>query len=107
MTKFRPSSLLAPTRRRFLLSTAALAAASIALPRFSLAADEPVIGGTLTADIGIEPPVLVNFAHTAGSGVYVSAKTTEGLLTYDFNLAPKPLLATAWGRGAGRAEIYL
>jgi peptide/nickel transport system substrate-binding protein len=96
MPKSTQSSALATTRRAFLLSTAALAAGAVVTPRFALAADAPVLGGTLIADIGTEPPVLVNFAHTAGAGVYVSAKTTEGLLTYDFDLKPQPLLATSW-----------
>src|ERR1700712_1636098 len=87
MTIFSPDSELRPTRRALLLSAAAFAAVTT-LPGFAFAAEAPVKGGTLTADIGTEPPVLVNFAHTAGAGVYVSAKTTEGLLTYDFDLNP-------------------
>jgi len=89
-----PRGVLAPTRRAFLLSTAAIALAG-ALPAVSFGA-EPVQGGTLTVNIGTEPPVLVLIAHTAGAAVYVSSKTNEGLLTYDFDFTPKPLLATEW-----------
>ncbi|MET3898954.1 peptide/nickel transport system substrate-binding protein [Devosia sp. UYZn731] len=89
-----PRGVLAPTRRAFLLSTAAIALAG-ALPGFSFG-DEPKQGGTLTVNIGTEPPVLVLIAHTAGAAVYLSSKTNEGLLTYDFDFTPKPLLATEW-----------
>jgi peptide/nickel transport system substrate-binding protein len=89
-----PRGVLAPTRRAFLLSTAAIALAG-ALPGISFG-DEPKQGGTLTINIGNEPPVLVLIAHTAGQSVYLSGKVTEGLLTYDFDFNPKPLLATEW-----------
>ena len=87
------ASLLALSRRRFLLSTALVGMAA-AIPGVALAA--PVSGGTLTVNIGTEPPVLVLIAHTAGAVVNVSAKITEGLLTYDFDFNPQPLLATEW-----------
>ncbi|MDB5587712.1 MAG: Extracellular solute-binding protein family 5 middle family protein 13 [Devosia sp.] len=93
MTETR-RGVLAPTRRAFLLSTALLAAAG-ALPRFAFAA-EPVKGGTLTFNIGTEPPVLVLIAHTAGAAYNISGKVNEGLLTYDADFNPQPLLATEW-----------
>jgi len=81
------------TRRTFLLSSAAfgLVAAS-RLP----AVAAPVRGGSATLLLSAEPPVLTTIAHTAFNAVYVSPKVTEGLLTYDFDLNPKPLLATEW-----------
>ncbi len=94
MTPKLSGSVLALTRRRFLLSTAAIGLAA-GMP--SLAFAEPTPGGTLTVNIGgAEPPVLVLAAHTAGAVVYITAKITEGLLTYDFDFTPKPLLATEW-----------
>lgn len=60
------------------------------------AAATPVRGGTLTVLIDPEPPTLTTIAHSAGASVLISAKTTEGLLTYDFDLTPQPQLATAW-----------
>lgn len=56
----------------------------------------PQRGGTLTFLVFPEPPTLTTIAHTAGASVMMSAKVTEGLLTYDFDLTPKPQLATAW-----------
>ncbi len=88
------------TRRRFLTHTALVPAALVvasSLPGgLAHAEGEPARGGTLTVHIGVEPPVLVNFAHSSGTGVYVSGKVTEGLLTYDFDLNPQPQLATEW-----------
>lgn len=95
MTRSTSRGILASTRRSFLLSTAALAAAS-AFPGFSFAQDAPVDGGSVSLNIGTEPPVLVLIAHTAGAAYYVSGKTNEGLLTYDENFEPQPLLATEW-----------
>jgi len=90
----RKQGALAPTRRAFLLSTAALALVA-AVPAFALAG-EPVDGGSLTINIGTEPPVLVLIAHTAGAAYYISGKVTEGLLTYNNDFEPQPLLATEW-----------
>jgi peptide/nickel transport system substrate-binding protein len=53
-------------------------------------------GGTLTMALPTEPPTLVSLTTTAQSSVILSAKVTEGLLSYDFDLKPQPQLATAW-----------
>ena len=83
--------------RRGLIGAAALAGTlPLAAARPGLTAETPRRGGTLTALIDPEPPVLTTIAHTAGASVYVSAKVTEGLLDYDFDLNPQPQLATAW-----------
>ncbi len=81
------------TRRSFLLSSAALGA--MALTRTTVHA-APSRGGTATLLLSAEPPVLTTIAHTAFNSVYVSPKVTEGLLTYDFDLNPQPLLAKQW-----------
>ena len=47
-----------------------------------------------------EPPTLTTIAHSAGASVLISAKTTEGLLSYGFDLSPQPQLATAWSVSA-------
>ena len=84
----------APTRRSFLLASVALGVTATArLPAFAATATR---GGTATLLLAAEPPVLTTIAHTAYNAVYVSPKTTEGLLTYDFDLNPKPLLAKEW-----------
>ncbi|MBB3660815.1 peptide/nickel transport system substrate-binding protein [Rhizobium sp. BK650] len=83
----------APTRRNFLLASVALTVASAArLPAFAA----PVRGGTATLLLSAEPPVLTTIANTAFNSVYVSPKVIEGLLTYDFDLNPQPLLAKEW-----------
>ena len=94
MTTTHRGGVLALSRRHFLLSTAAIGLVA-AVPGLAIGAPTP--GGTLTVNIGgAEPPVLVLIAHTAGAVVYISGKITEGLLTYDFDFNPKPLLATEW-----------
>ena len=88
MTKFP-----AITRRNLLLASAAFGATFAAgLPALAT----PARGGTAIFLLSAEPPVLTTIAHTAFNSVYVSPKTTEGLLTYDFDLNPQPLLATQW-----------
>jgi peptide/nickel transport system substrate-binding protein len=83
----------APTRRNFLLASVALTVASATrLPAFAA----PVRGGTATLLLSAEPPVLTTIANTAFNSVYVSPKVIEGLLTYDFELNPQPLLAKEW-----------
>ncbi|MDR6903570.1 ABC transporter substrate-binding protein [Rhizobium miluonense] len=81
------------TRRSFLLSSAALGAIAVTGTAVHAA---PSRGGTATLLLSAEPPVLTTIAHTAFNSVYVSPKVTEGLLTYDFDLNPQPLLAKQW-----------
>jgi peptide/nickel transport system substrate-binding protein len=84
-------------RRRFnqllLLSTAGTLLPTIGL---RAAEDKPQAGGTLNFIVEPEPPTILALAHTAGGTQKVSPKITEGLLTYDFDLTPKPQLATEW-----------
>jgi len=90
------TNILRPSRRGFIgLSAAALGTALIGRVPGALAA-EPQKGGTVTLVIAAEPPSLVSIATTAFNTVLVSAKVTEGLLTYDVDLNPQPQLATAW-----------
>lgn len=51
---------------------------------------------TVTMVQATEPPTLVALTNVATTALAVSAKVTEGLLEYDENLDPKPLLATRW-----------
>jgi len=93
-------------RRLFLQGGAGLGLAGLtglaSLPAWAQARADgaPTRGGTLTVLIDPEPPTLTTIAHSAGSSVLISAKTTEGLLTYGFDLAPQPQLATAWAVSA-------
>lgn len=56
----------------------------------------PTRGGRLSFVIHPEPTTLVCFNTTEGPAIQASTKVVEGLLTYDFDLNPKPQLATAW-----------
>lgn len=53
-------------------------------------------GGTLNWAINPVPSSLVPLTTTAGGNTEIGPKVVEGLLTYDYDLKPKPLLATAW-----------
>src|SRR5471032_1146207 len=53
-------------------------------------------GGTLTFLMTNEPNVLMSVATTATTALTVSAKTTEGLLEYDYDNKQRPSLATEW-----------
>ncbi len=54
----------------------------------------PQHGGTLTYLLAADPSYLVAFSPD--SSQFVGPLTTEGLLTYDQDLNPRPLLATSW-----------
>lgn len=58
-------------------------------------ATPPQRGGTLTL-IGAEPPALVSLSNITMGARDISAKVTEGLLSFDDNFGAKPLLATRW-----------
>jgi len=90
------TTILRPTRRGFIGLSAVAVSAAMAGGLPAAYAAEPKRGGTLTVVISAEPPSLVSIATTAFNTVLVSAKVTEGLLTYDFDLNPKPQLATDW-----------
>ena len=56
----------------------------------------PQTGGTLVMTIIPEPSSMVCAFNTAAPLTVVSPKMLEGLVTYDSNLEPRPLLATSW-----------
>ena len=66
-----------------------------AAPKASPAAT-PQQGGTLVMVVQPEPPTLASFLSTAGPVGQVATKVYEGLLEYDFKLAPQPGLAKSW-----------
>ncbi|MFZ4285801.1 ABC transporter substrate-binding protein [Variovorax sp. HJSM1_2] len=57
---------------------------------------QPKAGGTLNWVVNPVPSSLVPLTTTAGGNTEIGPKIVEGLLTYDYDLKPKPLLATAW-----------
>ncbi|MCW5625661.1 MAG: ABC transporter substrate-binding protein [Burkholderiales bacterium] len=68
-------------------------------------AQEPIRGGTLTMVVQPEPPGLVSAVNPAGPIGVVSTKILEGLLTYDFDMNPKPALAESWSVSADGKTI--
>jgi peptide/nickel transport system substrate-binding protein len=64
-------------------------------------------GGALRLLVDPEPTTLVTLTNPADPSLLVSAKVTEGLLTYGFDLEPKPQLATDWSvSGNGTAYTF-
>ncbi|WP_421359896.1 ABC transporter substrate-binding protein [Agrobacterium rosae] len=77
-----------------------LAAAGTALPGSVFGADasrRPVSGGTLNLLYRVDPGnALFAINTSSGTGQAIGPKIVEGLLTFDFDLTPQPLLATEW-----------
>jgi peptide/nickel transport system substrate-binding protein len=82
------------SRRHFVYSTFGTALLSNAAALH--AQETPRRGGTLRFVINPEPSTLNNFNTTEGPAIQASTKVHEGLLSYDFELKPRPQLATAW-----------
>jgi peptide/nickel transport system substrate-binding protein len=83
------------SRRTFV----AVAVGGVVLPASAVlpqTPEQPQRGGRLNYVIHPEPTTLVCFNTTEGPAIQASSKVVEGLLTYDFDLNPKPQLATAW-----------
>jgi peptide/nickel transport system substrate-binding protein len=86
-----------PDRRSVLAGLCSLPALGIAAstgPQAAAAAAGPQKGGVLTLVQAGEPPALLSFVNS--SSLVFSAKVTEGLLEFDHDINPQPLLATAW-----------
>jgi peptide/nickel transport system substrate-binding protein len=85
------------SRRAFGRSVAGLGLLSTMPDALRAETAGPRRGGTVTYLLEPEPTTLVAFNTTGGPTVATSPKVTEGLLTYDFDLTPRPELAVAWG----------
>ena len=57
---------------------------------------DPKQGGVLNSTLWPEPPGIVIGIHLNAPTLLPSSKIFEGLLTYDFQLAPQPMLAESW-----------
>ena len=68
-------------------------------------AEEPVRGGFLTLALQSPAPILVSAFHTGGFIGVVSTKMLEGLLSYGFDLKPRPELAESWDVSADGKTI--
>ncbi|HWX49371.1 MAG TPA: ABC transporter substrate-binding protein [Roseomonas sp.] len=80
------------SRRQF----GALSTALALSPVPGLRAEEPRQGGTLNAIVQPEPPAVFIGINRLGPSAYVGSKISEGLLTFDRNLQPRPVLAQSW-----------
>ncbi len=92
----RRSSIVTINRRLF-NQMLLLAGAGTLLPFDAIAADaKPVAGGTLNFVYYPEPNQIVGLNTSAGGPATIGPKLFEGLLTYDYDLTPRPQLATSW-----------
>jgi peptide/nickel transport system substrate-binding protein len=82
-----------PTRRA---TMAGLSALALGGGRASAQAPAPKKGGTLTFLQNSEPNTLMSGTTTATSALTNSSKVAEGLLEYDYDIKPRPALATEW-----------
>ena len=80
--------------RRHLLGTAVLA--GLTGPHAARAEDAPAKGGTLTLVMYPEPPYLLSAVDPTLQMAVVTTKMMEGLLWYDLDMTPHPLLAERW-----------
>jgi len=83
-----------PLRRTFLATLLAIGLAANA--GGAAFAAPPNHNGTLTLLSTSEPTALVTIGNVATPILSVSAKVTEGLLKYDYDVNPQPQLATRW-----------
>lgn len=84
------------SRRHFLSGAGAGLLLSRSERRARASETPPRHGGRLNFVIHPEPTTLVCFNTTEGPAIQASSKVVEGLLTYDYDLNPKPQLAVAW-----------
>jgi len=84
------------TRRGVLASSAAAIAPSLLKTRARAQAIVPKRGGTLTALIFPEPPLLIPGLNNQAPALIVASKIYQGLLTYSKTLEPLPQLARSW-----------
>ena len=78
------------------LALPALSSSAIAATEAGAEAPRRTPGGVVTLLTALEPPTLVGVVNTAAGTFLVSPKAVEGLLSYDFDLSPRPQLAVAW-----------
>jgi peptide/nickel transport system substrate-binding protein len=74
----------------------ALVSISLGLCLSVVNAQTPVRGGILQSVLWPEPPGIVPGLFLQSPALLPGTKIFESLLTYDFNLAPQPMLAESW-----------
>ncbi|GBD46830.1 ABC transporter substrate-binding protein [Methylopila sp. Yamaguchi] len=103
--RFASVALYAWSFLRFAAGAAVIAALLLIATRVSAA--EPKAGGTVTAIIQPEPVVLTSALNSAAPTGTVSGNIFDGLVDYDFDLKPRPALATSWETSAdGKAITF-
>jgi peptide/nickel transport system substrate-binding protein len=85
------------SRRSLIAAAGALALSDLRRP---LLAQTPRRGGLLAAAVWPEPPSLVAALTSQDQTTMLSAKVLEGLVTYGYDMVPRPRLATAWEAAA-------
>ncbi|MFJ3057038.1 ABC transporter substrate-binding protein [Herbaspirillum sp. NPDC087042] len=88
-------SSLSPSFQR-VLSCSAMALSLLASIALTGAAQAQTRGGTLSAIVQPEPPMLVSAMNSQAPTQYVAGKIYQGLLTYGPDLKPRPELAKSW-----------
>ncbi|MFG1477837.1 ABC transporter substrate-binding protein [Xanthobacter sp. V4C-4] len=84
--------------RRAVLAASVLAlAAACGVPSATpAAADSPTRGGTLSIILNPDPVTLTPVANVAQPTQLVAGNVFDGLVSYDFDLTPRPQLAERW-----------
>ena len=83
-------------RRTFNRGLLASGAAGLLGPSRAMAAEaKPVPGGTLNWVYYPDPSAIIAINTSSGTGQTIGTKINEGLLAYDYDLNPRPVLATA------------
>ncbi|MCX8997486.1 ABC transporter substrate-binding protein [Rhizobiaceae bacterium BDR2-2] len=77
-----------------LLAATALSSGALSAGAAFAGSASPQSGGTLNFLAAVQPPALIPFSPDYSRSI--GPKVVEGLLRYDFDLTPKPALATAW-----------
>ncbi len=96
MTATDIAKALSPDRRGFLRLVGAAAVSSAAMDPMASALAQAADGKTLKILIEPEPPVLMAVLTPLTSAQITGTKINEGLLSYDFEINPKPQLAKEW-----------
>ncbi|MGY8707431.1 ABC transporter substrate-binding protein [Bradyrhizobium sp. 18BD] len=84
-------------RRTFNRGLLASGAAALLPSAGAVAADaRPVSGGTLNWVYYPDPSAIIAINTSSGTGQSIGTKINEGLLAYDYELNPRPVLAISW-----------
>jgi len=84
------------TRRTLGAGILSVGAAATFAHRARASREQPTHGGTLRWAYYPEPSAIIAINTSSGTGSSIGTKINEGLLTYDFNMVPRPVLATSW-----------